>query len=997
VTQPLRLPAGGMIERSRVLSFRFDGHAYVGHPGDTLASGLLANGVRLVARSFKYHRPRGILTAGAEEASALVQLETGAHTEPNRRPTEILLYDGLSAASQHAWPSLGLDFGAIVGGLGPLLPAGFYYKTFMRPRALWASLWERLLRQMAGLGRAPSLPDPSRYDKCHTHCDMLVVGGGPSGLAAALAAGRSGARVILAESDEVFGGALLRRPYGIGGGAGMAWASSVVAELAALPEMRLLPRTTVTGHYDGNYLVAVERVGEGRGAAAPPGLPRQRLWHIRARRVVMATGALERPLVFADNDRPGIMLASAVDTYLHRYAVMPGRRAVLFADNDDAYGLAAALVQSGIVVAAIVDPRREPGAAAQRLVAGIALYPAHRVVGTAGRKALSRVWIQRFSDDGSAHGQSAPIDCDLLALSGGWNPTLSLFAQAQGQLRFDERLAAFVPDAIDAAVECVGAARGSFALSACLAEGAAAGARAAALCGFGGAAVPTLPAVEEMAESPPAPLAIALSESGAKRAFIDLHNDVTVADIALAAREGYTGIEHLKRYTTLGMGTDQGKTGNLPALALLAALTGRNIAESGTTTFRPPYVPIAYGLLVGREHGFLADPVRVTPMQDWHVAAGAVFEDVGQWRRPRYYPHPGEDMEAAVRRECLAVRDRVALFDASTLGKIELTGRDAARFLDRVTVNHWQGLAIGHCRYGVMCREDGMVFDDGVGTRLALDRFLMTTTTGNAGAVMDWLEEWLQTEWPDLEVFCTSLTEEWANATLVGPRSREVLSALAPRLMLERADFPFMRMREADIAGIPARIFRVSFSGELSYEINVPADRGLDLWEQLIAAGTPWGITPYGTEAMHVLRAEKGYIAVGQETDGSVTPIDLGLGGLVATDKDFLGRRSLRRSDTARADRKQLVGLLPDNPHEILPEGAQLVAELGGTPPVAMIGHVTSSYFGARLGRSFALALVEAGRSRHGEPVWAPLPDRIIAARICPPAFYDPQGLRRGG
>ncbi|MGC2412473.1 MAG: glycine cleavage T C-terminal barrel domain-containing protein, partial [Stellaceae bacterium] len=526
--------------------------------------------------------------------------------------------------------------------------------------------------------------------------------------------------------------------------------------------------------------------------------------------------------------------------------------------------------------------------------------------------------------------------------------------------------------------------------------------RAAARCGFGGAPTHALPAVEDMAESPPAPLAIALSESGAKRAFIDLHNDVTVADIALATREGYAGIEHLKRYTTLGMGTDQGKSGNLPGLAALAALTGRGIAETGTTTFRPPYVPITYGLLAGRERGFLADPVRVTPMHDWHVAASAVFEDVGQWRRPRYYPRPGEDMEAAVRRECLSVRDRVALFDGSTLGKIELSGRDAARFLERITINHWQNLAIGHCRYAVMCREDGMVIDDGVVTRLALDRFLMTTTTGNAGALLDWLEEWLQTEWPDLEVFCTSLTEEWANATLVGPRAREVLSSLAPPLMLDRADFPFMATREADIAGIPARIFRVSFSGELSYEINVPADYGFALWERLIAAGAPWGITPYGTEAMHVLRAEKGYIIIGQETDGSVTPLDLGFGGLVAPDlshpdRDFLGRRSLQRRDTARPDRKQLVGLLPDNPQEILPEGAQLVAELGGTPPVAMIGHVTSSYFGARLGRSFALALIEAGRSRHGEPVWAPLPDRIIAARICPPAFYDTDGRRRDG
>ena len=998
MTQPFRLPRGGQIDRSRVLRFTFDGREYEGHPGDTLAAALLANGVQFVGRSFKYHRPRGIFSAGPEEPSALVQLETGGLTEPHRRATDIALYDGLSAATQHAWPRLEFDLGALIGGFGPLFPAGFYYKTFMQPRALWRHVWEPLLRRMAGLGRAPAMPDPSRYDKRHTHCDMLVVGAGPTGLSAALAAGHSGARVILADSEPIFGGGLLRRAYRIDGEDGIAWAASAVAELETMPEVRLLPSTTVLGRYDDNYLIAAEKFGDLLGPAAPPGMPRLRLWHIRARHVVLTAGAIERPLVFPGNDRPGIMLASAVETYIRRFAVLPGRRAVLFADNDDAYHCAAALIEAGAEVAAIVDPRPAPGMATQEISRAIPLYSGCMVVGTSGRKVLRRISIRPVAGNGS----DTTIDCNLLAVSGGWNPTLHLYAQAQGRLRFDERVAAFVPDGEVEGAHVAGAARGSFALSRCLAEGAAAGAHAGALCGFsaGEAAVP--PLVSDEDESPSGRLLLLPLPDGGRHAFVDLHNDVTAADITLAAREGFIATEHVKRYTTLGMGTDQGKTGNVAGLALIAAMTGRDIGETAPTTFRPPFVPVTFGLLAGRAQGRLAQPVRVTPMHEWHAAAGAVFEDVGQWKRARYYPRPEEDMEAAVRRECLAARDGVALLDASTLGKIEVSGPDAARFLDRIYINRVQNLAVGRCRYGVMCRDDGMVFDDGVITRFASDRFFVTTTTGNAAAVFDWLEEWLQTEWPELDVFCASVTEEWANATLAGWAARDVLALLAPSLALDSAAFPHMTTREADMGGIPARIFRVSFSGELSYEINVPADEGLELWERLMAVGEPFGITPYGTEAMHIMRAEKGYIIVGQETDGSVTPLDLGLGALVARDKDFLGRRSLARSDTARADRKQLIGLLPDNPNEVLPEGAPLVDVLpanGGVagPHPGSIGHVTSSYFGVRIGRGFALALVKNGRARHGERVWGLLPERALAARICPPVFYDLEGKHRDG
>ena len=988
--QPYRLASGGRIDRSRVIPFQFGDGEYEGHPGDTLASALLANGVRLVARSFKYHRPRGIYAAGAEDPSALVQLERGAFAEPNRRAADIPLYRGLLAASQHAWPALRWDVGAAAASLVPVTPAGFYYKTFIRPQAAWRWLWEPMLRHMAGLGRAPQQPDPSRYDHAHTHCDVLVVGGGPAGLAAALAAGTGGARVILADADVEFGGALLRRYYRIGEDDGAAWAAGALDELAAMPEVRLLPHTAVLGCYDGNYAVAAERIGDLVGPRAPAAMPRHRLWHIRARRIVVATGAIERPLVFADNDRPGIMLAGAAEAYLNRYGVAAGRRAVVFTNNDDAYGAAAALAEAGIGLAAIVDLRPEPGEAARRLVEGTRLYAGHAVVGTAGRHSLRQVSVQPLG-----HRMRLPIDCDLLAVSGGWNPAVHLFAQAQGRLRYDHRIAAFVPDGGADDIECAGAANGTFALADGFAEGAAAGARAAAACGFGNGWQPP-PVEPDAEEAPPAP--VSLVPGAAKRAFVDLHNDVTAADIVLAAREGFASVEHVKRWTTLGMGSDQGKTGGVIGLALLAATLGRTPGATGTTTFRPPYVPVPFGLVAGAARGERSAPVRLTPMHDWHVAAGAVFEDVGQWKRPRHYLRSGEDMERAVRRECLAARDGVALLDASTLGKVEARGPDAARFLDRIYINRLSTLGIGRCRYGVMCRDDGMVFDDGVVTRLADDRFFLTTTTGNAAAVFDWLEEWLQTEWTDLEVFCTSVTEEWANLTLVGPRARAVLEGLAPRLPLDNGSFPFMTMREADIAGIPARVFRVSFSGELSYEINLPAEYGLSLWETLMEAGAHYGITPYGTEAMHVLRAEKGFFIVGHETDGSVTPVDLGLAAMIAAGKDdFLGRRSLARPALARPDRKQLVGLMTDDPDAVIAEGAQLLAAHDARPPAAMLGHVTSSYYAARIGRSIALAVVENGRARHGETVWAWSLGRVTPAQIGPPVFYDPQGRRRDG
>jgi sarcosine oxidase, subunit alpha len=955
-----RLAKGGRIDRERPLAFRFDGHVHTGFVGDTLASALIANGVRLVGRSFKDHRPRGIMAAGVDEPNAIVQLGAGARTTPNLRATEIELFDGLDARPVNCWPSLSFDAGALLGRLSRLFVAGFYYKTFMGPPGFWHRFYEPFLRRMAGLGQAPEGPDPDRYDHRYAHADLLVIGGGPAGLASALAAGRRGERVMLVDEQTELGGGLLglrEQPP---------WLDAWIADLSALPETRLLTRTTAFGYYDQNYVCLLERRSGG---------VRERLWHVRAKQVVLATGAHERPIVFPNNDRPGVMLCGAVRAYLNRYAAAPGRRAVVFANNDAGAALADDLAAAGIELAAAIDTRRD----------------VRTVVDVLGTGQVEAVKLS----DGSI------VTCDLLAMSGGWNPAGHLFSQAQGKLVWDDAAACFVPGAAVAAVRCVGACNGTFALAAALAEGFTAG----------GGRSADAPPVADQVGAPIKPLWLTVPTDRVARggkALVDFQNDVTAQDIALAAREGLQSIEHVKRYTTAGMATDQGKTSNVNTLALLAQFTGRAIGEVGHTTFRPPYTAVTYGAMAGLDRGALSDPIRVTPMHDWHVAHGAVFEDVGQWKRPWFYLRDGETREAAVAREAMAVRRSLGVLDASTLGKIEIQGRDAARFLDRVYTNTFSTLAVGRCRYGLMCREDGMVFDDGVTTRLAEDRFLMTTTTGGAARVLDWLEEWSQTEWPELELYMTSATEQWATVALAGPNARALLAELAPKLALDKAAFPHLAMREAEVAGIAARVFRISFTGEPSYEINVATDYGQALWDAVMAAGARFDITPYGTETMHLLRAEKGYIIVGQETDGTVTPLDLGMDWIVAKRKDFLGRRSLARADTRRADRKQLVGLLPEDPRAVIAEGAQLVApehagaavrnflssRVQSEAVVPSLGHVTSSYWSPNLGAAFALALVRRGRERLGETVVAPTAGGGIRARIIAPVLFDPEGGR---
>ncbi|MFZ5852079.1 MAG: FAD-dependent oxidoreductase [Actinomycetota bacterium] len=951
MTGAWRTPAGGRVDRGRTVEVHFEGRPLAAHPGDTLASVLLAHGVRVVARGIYSGRPRGVVALGAEEPNAYVRVDGGPAMV---RATQVEVYDGLRAHG------------------------------------------------VSGRATLPAAPDPARYDTTWRHCDVCVVGGGPAGLAAARAAAATGARVVLCDEGPDLGGGLLGTRVEVDGVLGAAWAADVGAELDAAPEVLVLRRTTVVGYYDHNLLVAVQRRTDHLGSADPT-VARQRLWHLRARQVVLATGAHERALAFPDNDRPGVMLAGAAAAYVHRYGVLPGRRAVVVGGHDAALSAAVDLHDAGVLVALVADLRDAvPAALAGALQArGIELRLRHGVVGTDadGSGAVSAALVVPVDAGGAPTGAAERVLVDLCAVSAGRNPAVHLFSQSGGRLRWDDAAAAFVPAAPLPGGQCAGASHGVFGLDEALAEGHRAGVQAAAEAGFGdpGLAAPVAPSPAGAAAPATVWAVLPADGAGEDRTFLDLQRDATLRDLRRAVQAGLRSGEHVKRHTTIGTGVDQGRTSGVLTSGLLAQVLGRPVDEVGTTTYRPPYVPVSFALLAGRDRGRLADPERVTALHDWHVRHGAVFEDVGQWKRPWYYPLAGEDLAAAVRRECRAAREGVAVMDASTLGKVDLQGPDVGAFLDRIYTNVFSTLRVGHCRYGVMCRADGMVLDDGVTSRLAEDRYLMTTTTGGAARVLDWLEEWLQTEWPDLRVHCTSVTEQWATIAVVGPRSREVLARVAPDLPLDPADFPFMTFREATVAGVPARVFRISFSGELAYEVNVPAWYAVAVWEAVLEAGRPAGITPYGTETMHVLRAEKGFPIVGQDTDGTVTPLDLGMDWVVSKKKDFVGRRSFARPDTARADRKQLVGLLPEDPDVVLVEGAQLVASAPGVVPAAMHGHVTSSYRSAALGRSFALGLLRAGRARQGERLHAVSGGDWVPVTVTEPVFYDREGARRDG
>lgn len=982
-----RLGTGGQINRSEPLSFTFDGKTFGGFAGDSLASALIANGVKLVGRSFKYHRPRGIFTAGSEEPNALVTLGVGASREPNCKAPTLRLYDGMQAKSQNAWPNIRFDVGAMNAALAPFLPAGFYYKTFMWPSAFWEAVYEPIIRHAAGLGRASTQPDPDRYDVQNEFCDLLVIGSGPAGLAAALAAGRTGARVMLCEEDFVLGGRLNGESLEIGGEDSADWAASTIGELSSMPNVRVCPATAVVGVFDGNTHLAIQTLNPALSAAGQKGFA-QKLWNIVPGEVILASGATERPLVFGGNDRPGIMLGSAVRTYINRFAVVPGKRAAVFTNCDDGWRTVSDLERAGVEVAVVVDTRDDLSPEIDQIAkqSSARIMTGSRVIATKGWRALRAITVV------DAAGKQVEFDVDLLAVSGGWNPNIALTTHLGAKPAWSKKIAAFIQVLPPKSMQVVGAAAGNLALGAALNDGVEAARRAT-----DGKASLELPSVKNESTSV-TPMWVIEGSKG--KAFIDFQNDVTSSDIDLAWREGFRNTEHIKRYTTMGMGTDQGRTSNVNGLAKIALANGKPISQTGTTTGRPPYVPVRLGALAGMHRGKHFKPTRQASANTTARELGAQFLTAGQWLRPQWYAQDGEsDWQQTVSREVTAVRNSVGICDVSTLGKIDIQGGDVAEFLNRVYINNMAGVAINKTRYGVMLREDGFVLDDGTAARFAQDHYVISTTTANAAKVMQHLHYCHQVLWPQLDVQMISVTEQWAQYAIAGPNSRAVLAQLiGDQYDINDANFPFMACAEFDLDGMPARVFRVSFSGELAFELAVPALYGEAIFTELLDAGVPYNITPYGTEALGVLRIEKGH-ASGPELSGQTTARDLGLARMMSKKKDFIGRVLAQRDVLNDPMRPILVGLKPVNCTDKFSSGAH-VMPIGVMPsPENDQGYVTSVAYSPHIHSWVGLGLVAGGMERLGEVVRAydPIRKGDVEVEICSPVFIDSDGSRLHG
>jgi sarcosine oxidase, subunit alpha len=999
MSKNLRIKTSKFIDETSRISFKFNNKTYYGYKGDTLASALLSNNIHLVGRSFKYHRPRGIMTAGSEEPSAIVQVnENTPLTEPNVRATEIEIYEGLEATSQNCWPSVNFDIGGINNLMSPFLPAGFYYKTFMWPASFWEK-YEYLIRHSAGLGKSPTKPDPDIYEHKYIHCDVLVIGAGITGIMAAKSAAKNNLKTLLLDEKSQIGGSTIYQNsehIKIDNQNSSTWLENEISELEKFKNLEIKTRTSVAAYHGYNYLLARENLTDHLSQSEKQNKVRQRLLKIRAKKVIVATGSLERPLVFNNNDRPGIMLSSAVKKYANYYGVATGQKIIFFTNNDTAYEGAISLNKKGINIEAIIDTREKSSTEhtkeAESL--GIKIYNSRTVVDTKGYKRINKITIMKLSKDGQsfANSEKITLDCDCLAIAGGWTPAVHLFTQSGGKLKFRDEDQVFIPNKYPSDQVSIGSCNGDFELDDIIKNA------SKILKEFLNIKKTDYDDLKIKCPKDKEIRNIWLLPSdkilGKTKPFVDYQNDATAKDIKLALREGFRSIEHVKRYTTTGMGTDQGKLGNMHALGIIAETAGVKMGELGTTTFRPPYTPLTFGTIVGRNVGEYFDTFRRTPMNDWHIEHKAKFENVGQWKRAWYYPKNNETMNDAVQRESKAVRESAGILDASTLGKIDIQGTDSSEFLNRVYTNAWSKLAVGKCRYGLMLNEDGMVYDDGVTTRLDENHYIMTTTTGGAANVLAKLEDYLQTEWPELDVYLSSVTDHYATASVCGPNSKKILNKIIPDLDLSDESFPHMSFKNAKIGKIKCRVMRISFTGEHTYEINIQANFGKSLWEKCMEAGKEFNITPYGTETMHLLRAEKGFIIVGQDTDATMTPIDLQMDWIVSKKKyDFIGKRSLYRSDTMREDRKQLVGLATDDPAEVLEEGAQIVSDTN-LKPVKMLGHVTSSYYSPNLNKSIALAVVRGGKNMMGKKLFIPMVDKNINVTIVDPVFFDKENVR---